>query len=215
MTRIATSRDNTFITFPSTLISDMSGNQVVEVINGRGIQVTTFTGDLVRPMLVDFHLDMDLGQLHLTFDETVNASSFDVTQITVQDDRTNLMNRTRQLTSESMDILGLDDTVISVQLGDSDLNFIKATEMFGLSTTDTWIVITEGLVSDMSKNPVVAVPDGRALQAGNFTADVTRPFLESYHFDFIVEEMTLHFNEPINVSMINLHCNHSTRCTQC
>ena len=203
MTRIATSRDNTFITFPSTLISDMSGNQVVEVINGRGIQVTTFTGDLIRPMLVDFHLDMDLGQLHLTFDETVNASSFDVTQITVQDDRTNLMNRTRQLTSESMDILGLDDTIISVQLGDSDLNFIKATEMFGLSTTDTWIVITEGLVSDMSKNPVVAVPDGRALQAGNFTADVTRPFLGSYHFDFIVEEMTLHFNEPINVSMIN------------
>ena len=203
LTRIATSRENTYVTITPELVSDMSGNRVVEIINGRGLQVSSFFEDVIPPVLSEFHLDMDEGELHLTFSETVNANSFDVTQITLQDGRTDLMNRTRQLTRESYDILGTDDNVISIRLGDDDLNSIKATEMFGLSTIDTWIVITDELVMDMNKNPVVAIPDGDALRAANYTPDTTRPVLLTYHFDFIVEEMTLHFSEPVNVSMIN------------
>lgn len=203
LTRIATSRENTYITITPNLVSDMNGNQVVEIINGRGLQVSSFFEDLVSPVLNQFHLDMNEGELHLTFSETVNAMSFDVTQITLQDGRTDLMNRTRQLTRESYDILGTDDTVISVRLGNDDLNSIKATEMFGLSTVDTWILITDLLVADMNMNPILAIRDGEALQAADYTPDTTRPMLVTYHFDFIVEEMTLHFSEPVNVSMIN------------
>ena len=203
LTGIATSRENTYITITPKLVSDMSGNQVVEIINGRGLQVSSFFEDIIPPVLNEFHLDMDEGELHLTFSETVNANSFDVSQITLQDGKTDLMNRTRQLTRESYDILGTDDTVISIRLSDDDLNSIKATEMFGLSVVDTWIVITDELVMDMNMNPVVAIPDGAALQAANYTPDTTRPMLVTYHFDFIVEEMTLHFSEPVNVSMIN------------
>ena len=203
LTRIATSRENTYITITPELISDMSGNRVVEIINGRGLQVSSFFEDIIPPILNEFHLDMDEGELHLTFSETVNANSFDVTQITLQDGRTDLMNRTRQLTQESYDILGTDDTVISIRLSNDDLNSIKATEMFGLSTVDTWIVITDELVMDMNMNPVVAIPDGDALRAANYTPDTTQPMLLTYHFDFIVEEMTLNFTEPVNVSMIN------------
>ena len=203
LTRIATSRENTYITITPELVSDMSGNRVVEIINGQGLQVYSFFEDVIPPVLDEFHLDMDEGELHLTFSETVNASSFCVTQITLQDGTTDLMNRTRQLTRDSYDILSTDDTVISIRLGDDDLNSIKATEMFGLSTVDTWIVITDDLVQDMNMNPVVPIPDGSALQAANYTADTTRPTLVTYHFDFIVEEMTLHFSEPINISMIN------------
>ena len=203
LTRIATSRENTYITISPELISDMSGNRMVEIINGRGLQVSSFFEDVIPPVLDEFHLDMDEGELHLTFSETVNANSFDVTQITLQDGRTDLMNRTRQLTRESYDILGTDDKVISIRLGEDDLNSIKATEMFGLSTVDTWIVITDELVLDMNMNSVIAVPDGDALQVTNYTPDTTRPMLLTYYFDFIVEEMTLHFSEPVNVSMIN------------
>ena len=203
LTGIATSRENTYVTITPQLVSDMSGNQVREIINGRGLQTSSFFEDLIPPVLNEFHLDMNEGELHLTFSETVNATSFDVTQVILQDSRTDLMNRTRQLTSESYDILGTDDTVISIRLADDDLNSIKATEMFGLSTADTWIVITNELVEDMNRNPVVPIPDGDAQTATNYTADTVRPVLVTYHFDFIVEEMTLHFNEPVNVSMIN------------
>ena len=127
--RIATSRENTYITVTPELVSDMSSNRVVEIINGRGLQVSSFFEDIIFPVLDEFHLDMDEGELHLTFSETVNANSFDVTQITLQDGRTDLMNKTRQLTQESYDILGTDDKMISIRLGEDDLNSIKATEM--------------------------------------------------------------------------------------
>ena len=203
LSRIATSRNNTYLTISSELVRDMNGNAVEEIINGRGLQVNEFSGDFIRPTLLEFHLDMDLGRLYLTFDETVNASSLDVTQITLQDDRTNLMNRSRVLTSSSYDIFGLDDSVIAISLSDEDLNAIKAVEMLALSVEDTWIAITEELISDTSGRPVVEIPDGNAQRAANFTPDTTRPFLLAYHFDFIVEEITLSFNEPINISTIN------------
>ncbi len=203
LTEIATSNENTFITITSDLVEDMSGNNVMEIINGRGLQVETFFSDLVAPILIEFHLDVDQAMLHLTFSETVNASCFDVTQITLQDDRSNLMNRTRQLTTQSRDVFGIDNPIISIILGESDLNSIKATEMFGLGIVDTWITLNQQLVKDMNGNYVVAIMNGEAQQAANYTPDVTRPFLLEYHLDFIVEEMTLHFNEPMNVSMIN------------
>ncbi len=203
LTEIATSSENTYITITSNLIKDMNGNNVREIINGRALPVESFYADFVAPMLVEFHLDMDQAMLHLTFSETVNASSFDVTQITLQDDRSDLMNRTRTLTIESRDVFEIDNPIISIILGDSDLNSIKFTEMFGLGIVDTWITLTLQLVRDMNNNYVTAIVNGEALQAANYTPDVTRPFLLEYHLDFIVEEMMLHFNEPMNISMIN------------
>ena len=203
LTQLATSPDNTYIIFPSSLIRDMSGNAVMSIINGQGQKVTVFTEDRIPPQLYQFALDMDQALLHLTFTETVNASSFNVKEITLQDGRTNLMNRSLTLSAPSRDLLGLDDTVISVQLGTSDLNYIKSTEMFGLSTTDTWLTLTEATVNDMNSNPVLPVVDGNATQATNFTPDITRPYLVAYQFDFILETISLSFNEPMNVSLIN------------
>ena len=199
--RIATSRENTYITIRASLVADMNSNQVVE-IEGRGLQVSTFYEDLVNPLLSEFHLDMNEGVLYLTFSETVNASTFDVTQVVLQDSGTTPMNGRRRLTTDSALEMVYNDPTLSVQLGSSDLNFIKATEMFALSTADTWIAVTNQLVDDMNSNPVVAIPESNALVAADFTPDVTRPLLLEYHLDFIVEELMLIFNEPMNISMI-------------
>ena len=203
LTQIATDMNNTYITFSSDLVSDTSGNTVIAVTNGRGLQVTTFTEDSVRPMLRYFSLDMDQALLHLTFTETVNASSFSVQEVTLQDGRTDLMNRTLTLGPPSRDLLEQNDVVITVQLSEGDLNHIKSTEMFGLSTVDTWLTLTEDLVHDMNSNPVVPVLDGNAARAANFTPDVTRPRLLFYHFNFIEETILLMFSEPMNISLIN------------
>ena len=120
LTDVATALENTYLRFGSGLIRDMNGNSVVEVVNGAGVRVRCFTTDAVRPELDHFHLDMDQGVLHLTFSETVNASSFDVTQITLQDASMNLMNRARQLTMKSVLIEAIDSTMLLVQLGPAD-----------------------------------------------------------------------------------------------
>ena len=59
----------------------MKMNLVQEIINGRAIQVTRFTPDTE---IVEYHLDMITGALHLTFSETVDASSLDATSLTIQ-----------------------------------------------------------------------------------------------------------------------------------
>lgn len=203
LTEIATSPNNTYIIFSSELVSDTSGNDVNAITNGRGLQVRTFTDDMVRPMLDKFTLDMNQALLHLTFSETVNSSSFFVQEITLQDARTNLMNRSLTLSPPSRDLLGQNDVVITVQLGTGDLNYIKSTEMLGLSRADTWLTLTEHSVQDMNRNPVIPITNGNAIQAAGFIPDVARPELLYYHFDFVQETISLTFTEPMNISLIN------------
>ena len=203
LTKLATERNNTYITFSSDLVRDTSGNAVSAITNGRGLQVTTFVNDTVRPSLQQFSLDMNQALLHLTFTETVDASTFTVQEITLQSDHSITMNRSIALSPPSQDLLGQNDVVISVQLSTSDLNFIKSTEMFGLRETDTWLTLTENLVQDMNGNPVIAVMNGNATRASDFIPDTTRPELLLHHFDFIQETISLVFTEPMNISLIN------------
>ena len=203
ITQLLTEPSNTFITFSEELIQDMHKNNVVAEVNGKATRVSCFTQDIVRPVLVDFHLDMNEGELFLTFSETVHAGSFDVTQIGLQDDTKDLNERMRQLTNASYDIFEMDSTVITVKLGYADLNRIKFLPEFGLSTDDTFITITDDLINDMNYNPVVEISDGEAQSATNFTKDVTSPKLRNFHLDFINEKMTLHFDEPISTDLIN------------
>ncbi|XP_065887295.1 uncharacterized protein [Dysidea avara] len=231
LTDVATNDDNTYIRITSDLVRDMNTNPVEEIINGRAIQVTRFTPDMIGPEIVEYHLDMNTGVLHLTFSETVDASSLDITSLTIQSAESQVMDRFRQLTEESVDLNGQDSTVISVTLGFSDINRIKDIDMLALGRESTFIVAAsyipddmfsgsgafsgsgivggsgdgnnKTLIFDMNGNPLVPIRNGDALQADDYTPDMTSPFLISYHFDFIDEEATLHFNEPINVSTIN------------
>ena len=62
---------------------DMNGNPIEPLANSHGLQVTDFTADSIAPQLLAYSIDMDKGHLHLTFDETVNATTMDVTQLTL------------------------------------------------------------------------------------------------------------------------------------
>ena len=49
------------------------------------VQVTELTEDGVNPELVEYTLDVDAGELQLTFDETIIASSIDPSGATLHD----------------------------------------------------------------------------------------------------------------------------------
>ena len=61
----------------------MVGNCVVETNSSQALQVSEYDPDITRPELRAFDLDVDSGNLTLTFSETVNVTSLDVTQITL------------------------------------------------------------------------------------------------------------------------------------
>ena len=112
LTQVATSLNTTYLSFSDSLVKDMHDNSVVPLPNGEAIRVGCFTEDITRPELTYFHLDMDKGLLHLTFSETINLDSFDVTQITLQGAKMNHMNRLRTLTPVSTHSPDLSDTTV-------------------------------------------------------------------------------------------------------
>ena len=199
-TALSTSVDNTLISFSSLLINDMEGRPVVPVPGTKAARTDCFYPDTIRPKLVSYHLDMNTGVLALTFDETMNVSSLNVSAITLQDNVAG--NATIfHYPNESFSLFLLDDPVVHIQLTLEDITAIKAIDNFALSSSDTYLVFEEYVLLDMSANPVEAVLEG---VRGQFTADTTRPRLVEYHIDLIQEEVTFVFDEPINSSVVDL-----------
>ena len=199
-TALATSADNTFISFSPLLINDMEGTPVVEVPGTSATAATCFHSDTIRPELVSYRLDMNTGVLHLTFDETMNVSSLNVSSITLQDNVAGVATIFHR-PNESFSLSLIDGTVVSIQLTLADITTIKDTNNFALSSLDTYLVFEEELLVDMTGNAVVAELEG---ETGEFTPDTTRPSLIEYHIDLIREEITFTFDEPINASIVDL-----------
>ena len=202
---LATSTNNTYISLTQGGILDMNGNPVVMVNSSYALPVDMFQEDITSPLLVTFDLDMDTGTIYLTFDETVEASSLDVTQITLQDSTlASTPNNTYTLTGgyTSVD----DSTILVVNFTFFDLNEIK--KIRGLASnpngTNSFIVITNMTLVDMNFNPVVPIPDGMALRVNTFTEDLTPPELLSFDLDLDLGILTLNFSETVDTLTFNV-----------
>ena len=76
LSSLARTRDNTFISFPSTFAADMQGNLVESIPNTGATQSTTEPGDIEPPQLNSFILNLNTGTMTLTFTEAVAPNSF-------------------------------------------------------------------------------------------------------------------------------------------
>ena len=153
---------------------------------------------------------MDTGVVWLYFSETVNASSFSITDITLQDYVTASSNHTLTDSTSSQ----TDSTIIIVYLSFTDLNAIKSNRLITTSILDTYMSFPNSMVRDMNYNQIDPRPDGAAVQASNFTRDNSRPSLGEFSLDMNTGILELTFSEAINtrntnISQITLQSNSS------
>ena len=81
---VATFENITHISVTNRFIQDMNENFISPISSMNPIPVSIFMEDIVSPELDSFNLDMDgSGLLTLSFSESVNVSTLDVTQITI------------------------------------------------------------------------------------------------------------------------------------
>ena len=200
--RLATSDINTYLTLESYTIDDMNNNSVVEVINGRAIRVRSFTADDNNPVLLSFDFNLNEGQIHLTFNETVNTSTLNVEQITLQSDFSETENTTLlTFNSTANTFSGSPDwPIITVQIGDNDLNEIKRLTALATSENTTILSFTPYAIEDTSGNML----DPITLGVSNYTEDTTPPELDSFVFDLNTGQLHFTFSETVNVSTFNL-----------
>ena len=182
----------------------MNGNLLNAVF---GVQAAVFLNDTTRPFLVGFDLDMDVGHLSLTFSETVNASSFDPTGITLQSTVNSMAGTNSSYTLTRGSLLNIvDDTELTLVIDVDDLNEIKARGIAQDNFT-TWLILSEVTVRDMSvfTLPVLPLISGvSAINVDNYTADMTGPVLLNFTLNLTSETLQLTFDETIDVFSINI-----------
>ena len=204
ITDLATSRDNVYLSALLQAVEDMKGNPLVEVPKAMAVSVCDFTPDIVNPDLPAFNFDLNIGQLTLIFDETVNVSSFDVIQITLQNDISIDTNASYQLSNFSYPSSN-DSSIIEVIIDLEDLNEIKRLDMLATDTSNTYISITSDLVTDMNGNPINTIPDNNALPVFTYIADMTSPELLEFDLDLNSSQLILRFDETVESDSLNIN----------
>ena len=193
---LATNQNDTYITMRADVVDDTRGEDVIAITDGNAVQVTNFYFDRIMPELSSFTLDMNVGELSLTFSETINETSIMYEDITLYS-TSSLSSTNYSLTSDGSDVTRSDDGFTAViSINDFDLNNIKAMIDLATSINDTFIVISAGAISDLAENPV---KPSLVESVANYTADITPPSLQSWTLDMNLGLMVLTFSETVDL----------------
>ena len=192
-----TNESDSFISLEGSFIADMNGQPLNPI---RHEPVNRFFEDTTRPSLVSFDLDMNIGILTLEFSETVDYRTVDVTGVGLLSERMPINDNSTYVLTNGTLLSMIDDTVIRIQLTESDLNEIKA-HLIGLDNTTTWLYISNATVSDQSGTPVLS---SDIIPVNTLLLDRTRPLLRSFILDYQQELLLLSFTETVNGMSVNV-----------
>jgi len=189
---------DTFISFTSALVKDMSNNPIQAVSTTLAKRVTTYTDDTVRPTLESFDLDVSAttGTITLSFSETVDKSELEVKGIRLQNAFSADAANAYTLKGGTITTTG-DSTVMDVTLLKTDLDEIKL-KRIGTTKATTYLVLGDGTVKDMAG--VTSVPLENGTTAKNvklLTKDDVKPTLDNFDLDMDKGTVDLYFSEPV------------------
>ena len=181
--------NRTFIFITPQLVDDTTGNPIEPP--PRAPRAKQFTPDTTDPILESFDLDMNQGLLILYFSETVMSMSLQVEEITILAGPSSPYNRTLMAGNFTMN----DTTIIMLELGADDLNYLKSVPQLAVSQNTTFISITDMTILDMNFNLIEEINSTTPLPVDNFIPDTTPPELVSYLLDMDARVLILTFSE--------------------
>ena len=199
MTDLATSNDTTFLSLTPSTIDDMSGNPVVEIPLANALQVAGFTTDTTSPQLESFVLDLDNEELLLTFSETVNVSSLDITAISLQ---SKVDSSAVSVMLTVANVSSVDSTDVTVFLLQDDLNALKSFTDLATMENNTYLSAPSSLLRDMFGNEFVEIASTSALKADAVLQDFTAPQLLAFDLDMDEGTLKFYFSESVSISSL-------------
>ncbi|KAL5489582.1 hypothetical protein EMCRGX_G018692 [Ephydatia muelleri] len=195
-----TSISNTYLSVGSA-VNDTSGNTVVPIISSNALQATSVNVDTAAPVLRSFSFDNNRGKIVLTFDEFVNISTLNVTQLQFQDNVTAIRVNYSLTSVAAASVMG---SLLTVTLSDTDSNNLKLLSLC-ITGQDCYLSYTSATIRDAAGMPVTARLNGFAMLVSNFTPDTTPPSLVSFSaFNLGTGQVVLNLSEAINISSVNL-----------
>jgi hypothetical protein len=205
-TSLATERNTTFLSFSSSLITDMAGVPVNAVPLENGARADSYIDDATRPVLLSYGLNMasEPATITLTFRETVSATSLSLGYMTIQrafNVSTNASNEQHRLSDGTL-LSTTDSTVVRAQLTAYDYASLKL-KVLASNPNNTWLIADQDAVLDMSNVGSPAMINGvDALQVNPaaFVYDTTAPRLQHVDINVSQGRLDLYFSEPVESS---------------
>ncbi len=176
--------------------SDYAANILIEIPASTTLQATDYFADVTPPELIFFQMDLDSGTIDLSFSETVDLSSFNLTQITLQSSNISTV-ALLVLTGGSLTNSTNGDAV-QIIISPVDLNGIKALTELCTSPVNCHSAITQSFVTDISDNTALSAT--LAADVDTFVYDTTAPFVTSFDFNLTVTTITLYFVEVVDAA---------------
>lgn len=202
---LALSRSNSYLAFLVGSVKDIawSPNKIAAQVFRYGIQASTYIADTTAPYLLSFNLSMQDSYIDFYFDEVINCTKTDVTNIVLQyAEFIGTSSQKLSLTSASYPYCSVNyDRHVRVIIGLSDLNTLKSYSLLVKSLNTSYIILNSNSFFDASGNSVAQMLDGFSMRASVYTPDTTSPTLLSFTISS-QKEMTLTFDEPVNPSTI-------------
>ena len=195
---IATAVTNTFLFATPASFQDTFGNPLVPLTSA--IPSSQFTADTTRPTLTSYDIDLDSGNIAMTFSEPLDPVNFSATGLSLTNSQ---QAQPVQLTGSTAAFDSM-DTVAMLTLSDMILNEVK---LLGSGNQMLGLFLTSSTASDTSSNQIVEIPISSALSQQNLIPDTTPPVL--LNFAAIPKppgniSLAFQFNEYIQVSSFNI-----------
>ena len=200
----ATSPFNMSLSFPPDLVVDVFGRVLSRGYEGENATtLQSVVPDSTAPLLVEFMIDLNGGNMTLSFDEFVDSASFDVLGVTLEDrgvEVLQLSNLSSLYPTISMDTIELqlapvDLHTLLFRLDNADVSSFAASVGGGRDlAASLTVALRPGTVTDLTGNG----NDPLTIEASSVTMDTTSPAIVSFSLDLNSNTLHLSFSEPIN-----------------
>ena len=200
------SLDNAFLYYNSTgaagegdLLQDSSGVVYENIMGTRAAEILL---DSNSPTVMSFELlDLDDGELVLLFDQPINITTLNFANLSLQnspfsDTNTVIVPLSGGNCTDGCEI----GRLVALSLNPSDLDRLKLENGVCTFISNCYLYYTDTFVEDFGGNTIVKYSYWKNYLLQNLTLDITRPSLTGCSLDLSLDQLSLEFDEPIDVS---------------
>jgi len=169
--------NSTYISVDSGTVVDTYGNSLTP---SQVIRVTNINPDSIAPELIAFSIDYNASELLLTFSETIDSATVNISTITLQNNASRSLSDQVVTLTDSIAISGA-SPILVVQLGPIDADALQVMADLATDENNTFIALEEATILDIYGNP--STPVLMPLMASVVFNDMSRPILTAFDLD--------------------------------
>ena len=184
-----TTVDNTHLVIDDNSFTDTNGNGYV---SPGSIAAAAVIADNTPATAIDFSLDMNIGQIVLTFDDVVDVNTWYSQETFIQ--RAAFTYNSKQGLSG---YVGSDNSNI-IPITITNLNSLKWQLNYGTATelNTTYLTIRAHAINDIQGVDIIAVTDGNGIIANSYVRDTEPPQLIFFDLDMDLGRLYFYYDEP-------------------